>query len=252
MDEKFVRTGLLLGEDGLLRLKMSRVIIFGVGGVGGYVAEALARSGVGHIALVDKDVVSVSNINRQIIATVATVGRAKTDVMAERIHEINPQAAVEVFHCFYLPETADAFDFSGYDYIVDAVDNVTAKIELVLRAGEAGTPIISSMGTGNKLNAAGFEVADIYETSVDPLARVVRRELKKRGVKSLKVVYSKEEPLKRFVSEENGRRGTPGSAAFVPGAAGLMIAGEVVKEIAAGAARIRAAARPGEAGNVPK
>ncbi len=233
MDEKFVRTGLLIGEDGLECLKRSGVIIFGVGGVGGYVAEALARSGVGRIALVDKDVVSVSNINRQIIATVETVGREKTDVMAERIHAINPKALVDVHHCFYLPETADLFDFREYDYVVDAVDNVTAKIELVLRAQEAKAPVIASMGAGNKLDPTKFEVADIYETSVDPLARVMRRELKKRGVKRLKVVYSREEPMKSYVLGEDGRRGTPGSAAFVPSVAGLIIAGEVVKDLVA-------------------
>lgn len=231
MNEKFVRTGLLLGESGLHKLETSRVILFGVGGVGGYVAEALARSGVGHIALVDKDVVSESNINRQIIATTKTIGRAKTEVMQERIAQINPEAVVEVYNCFYLPDTAEQFDFTKYDYVVDAVDNVTAKIELVLRAKEAGTPIIASMGAGNKLEPARFEVADIYQTSVCPLAKVMRRELKKRGVKELKVVYSKEEPIKNDAPGEDGRRSTPGSVAFVPSVAGLIIAGEVIRDL---------------------
>lgn len=231
MNEKFVRTGLLLGESGLHKLETSRVILFGVGGVGGYVAEALARSGVGHIALVDKDVVSESNINRQIIATTKTIGRAKTEVMQERIADINPEAVVEVYNCFYLPDTAEQFDFTKYDYVVDAVDNVTAKIELVLRAKEAGTPIIASMGAGNKLEPARFEVADIYQTSVCPLAKVMRRELKKRGVKKLKVVYSKEEPIKNDAPGEDGRRSTPGSVAFVPSVAGLIIAGEVIRDL---------------------
>jgi tRNA A37 threonylcarbamoyladenosine dehydratase len=202
-----------------------------VGGVGGYVAEALARSGVGHIALVDKDEVSESNINRQIIATTKTIGRAKTEVMQERIAEINPDAVVEVYNCFYLPDTADQFDFTKYDYVVDAVDNVTAKIELVLRAKEACTPIIASMGAGNKLDATRFEVADIYKTSVCPLAKVMRRELKKRGVDKLKVVYSKEEPIKNDAPGEDGRRSTPGSVAFVPSVAGLIIAGEVIRDL---------------------
>lgn len=231
MNEKFVRTGLLLGESGLHRLEKANVIIFGIGGVGGYAAEALARSGIGHMTLVDKDVVSESNINRQIIATTKTVGRAKTEAMKERIAEINPQAVVEVRNCFYLPETSDQFDFTDYDYVVDAVDNVTAKLELVLRAKEAGTPIISCMGAGNKLDPTQFEVADIYQTSVCPLAKVMRRELKKRGVLELKVVYSKEEPIKNDAPAEDGRRSTPGSTAFVPSVAGLILAGEVVREI---------------------
>jgi tRNA A37 threonylcarbamoyladenosine dehydratase len=234
MNEKFVRTGLLLGESGLHKLETSHVIVFGVGGVGGYVAEALARSGVGHIALVDKDEVSESNINRQIIATTKTIGRAKTQVMQERILEINPDAVVEVYNCFYLPDTADQFDFTKYDYVVDAVDNVTAKIELVMRAKEAGIPIIASMGAGNKLDATRFEVADIYKTSVCPLAKVMRHELKKRGVDNLKVVYSKEEPIKNDAPGEDGRRSTPGSVAFVPSVAGLIIAGEVIRDLSIG------------------
>lgn len=231
MNEKFVRTGLLIGEEALQKLEHARVIIFGVGGVGGYVAEALARSGVGQIALVDKDVVSPSNINRQIIATTKTIGRAKTTVMKERILEINPEAFVEEYQCFYLPDTAGQFDFTAYDYVVDAVDSVTAKIELVLRAQAAGTRVIASMGAGNKLDASRFEVTDIYQTSVCPLAKVMRKELKKCGVKELKVVYSKEEPIKNQTLGEDGRRSTPGSIAFVPSVAGLLIAGEVVRDL---------------------
>ncbi len=231
MDEKFSRTALLVGEEGIRKLQQAHVIIFGIGGVGGYVAEALARSGVGHLSLVDKDVVSESNINRQIIATTHTIGRPKVDVMKERIALINPEAKVEAYQCFYLPETAEEFDFSHYNYVVDAVDNVTAKIELVLRAKEAGVPIMASMGAGNKLEPSMFEVADITKTSVCPLAKVMRRELKKRGVNHLKVVYSKEEPKKNYAPGEDGRRSTPGSIAFVPSVAGLILAGEVVKDI---------------------
>jgi tRNA A37 threonylcarbamoyladenosine dehydratase len=217
------------------RLRNSRVVIFGVGGVGGYVTEALARSGVGAFELVDRDVVSVTNLNRQIIATWKTIGRDKTEVMAERIADINPQAQVTLHKCFFLPETADQFDFSTYDYVVDAVDTVTAKIEIILRAQQSGVPVISSMGAGNKLDPSKFEVADIYKTSVDPLARVMRRELKKRGVRKLKVVYSKEEPMKPLgrieADPEAGRKDVPGSSAFTPSAAGLLIASEVVKDL---------------------
>jgi tRNA A37 threonylcarbamoyladenosine dehydratase len=217
------------------KLRGSRVAIFGVGGVGGYVAEALARSGVGAFELVDRDVVSVTNLNRQIIATWKTIGRDKTEVMAERIADINPEAKVTLRKCFFLPETADQFDFSRYDYVVDAVDTVTAKIEIILRAQQAGVPVISSMGAGNKLDPSKFEVADIYKTSVDPLARVMRRELKKRGVRKLKVVYSKEEPMKPLgrieADPEAGRKDVPGSSAFTPSAAGLLIASEVVKDL---------------------
>ena len=232
MWEKFGRTALLIGADGLEKLQNAKVAIFGVGGVGGYVAEALARSGVGRFVLVDKDVVSESNINRQIIATTKTVGMSKTTAMKERILEINPQARIEERECFFLPETADAFDFTEYDYVVDAVDTVTAKIEIILRAKEAGTPVISSMGAGNKLDPTKFEVTDIYKTSVCPLARVMRRELKKRGVDKLKVVYSTEEALtpKEILSDES-KRVIPGSVAFVPSVAGLILAGEVVKDL---------------------
>jgi tRNA A37 threonylcarbamoyladenosine dehydratase len=232
---QFSRSQLLLGAEAMQRLKDSRVAIFGIGGVGGYTAEALARGGVGTLDLIDSDTVSTTNINRQIIALHSTVGRYKTEVMAERIADINPQAQVTLRKCFFLPETADQFDFSRYDYVVDAVDTVTAKIEIILRAQQAGVPVISSMGAGNKLDPSKFEVADIYKTSVDPLARVMRRELKKRGVRKLKVVYSKEEPMKPLgrieADPEAGRKDVPGSSAFTPSAAGLLIASEVVKDL---------------------
>ena len=232
---QFTRTALLLGEDAMRKLNRSRVAVFGIGGVGGYAVEALARSGVGAFELIDRDVVSESNLNRQIIATHKTIGRGKTEVMAERIHDINPDAQVTQHKCFYLPETANQFDFTQYDYIIDAVDTITAKIEIILRAQKAGVPVISSMGAGNKLDPSKFEAADIYKTSVDPLARVMRRELKKRGVRKLKVVYSKEEPIKPLgrieADPEAGRKDVPGSAAFTPAAAGLLIASEVVKDL---------------------
>lgn len=230
--EAFIRTELLIGEEGLRKLKNAKVAVFGIGGVGGYAAEALARSGTGGFLLVDKDVVSESNINRQIIATVKTIGRLKAELMKERILDINPQAEVEVKNCFFLPENAEEFDFTGYDYIIDAVDMVTAKIELALRAEAAGASIISSMGAGNKLDPSRFEVTDIYKTSVCPLARVMRRELKKRGLKKLKVVYSREEAITpgKILSDES-KRMIPGSISFVPSAAGLLLAGEVVKDL---------------------
>lgn len=235
MDNQFTRTRILLGDEAMQILKDSRVAVFGVGGVGGYVAEALARSGVGAFDLIDRDRVSITNLNRQIIATMKTIGMDKTEAMAARIRDINPEAEVTQHKCFYLPETADMFDFSQYDYVVDAVDTVTAKIEIILRAQRAGVPVISSMGAGNKLDPSRFEVADIYKTSVDPLARVMRRELKKRGVKKLKVVYSREEPLKPLgkieADPEAGRKDVPGSSAFTPSAAGLLIAAEVVKDL---------------------
>lgn len=226
MEDRFSRTELLLGAEALKKLAESRVAVFGVGGVGGYVVEALARTGVGTIDVIDADTVSLSNINRQIIATEKTVGRAKVDVCAERIKEINPAVNVNAFKVFYLPETEDLFDFSKYDYIVDAIDTVTGKIALTVNAQKAHTPIISSMGAGNKLDPTAFEVADIYKTSVCPLARVMRSELRKRGVIKLKVVYSKEPPIK----SENGER-VPGSVSFVPPVAGLIIAGEVIKDL---------------------
>lgn len=233
MENQWIRTELLLGVEAVERLKNSRVAVFGVGGVGGYVAEALARTGVGTFDLIDKDTVSVSNINRQIIATHSTVGRVKVEVMKERILEINPEAEVHIHKCFFLPENASEFDFSKYSYVVDAVDTVTAKIELVMQAQKAGVPIISSMGAGNKLDPSKFEVTDIYKTSVCPLARVMRRELKKRDVKHLKVVYSTEKALepKFDLSEKEGRRAVPGSVAFVPSAAGLIAAGEVINDL---------------------
>lgn len=252
MREQFSRTEMLLGAAALEKLRGCRVAVFGIGGVGGYVCEALARCGVGAMDLIDNDRICLSNLNRQIIATHKTVGRYKTEVMRERILDINPEAQVRTCQCFFLPENAEQFPFAEYDYIVDAVDTVTAKLELVMKAREYGVPIISSMGTGNKLDAGGFRVADIYETKVCPLAKVMRRELKKRGVDRLKVVYSEEEPTRpgetarpmelvrpreEIKSEEAvnpgapNRRATPGSIAFVPPAAGLMLAGEVVKDL---------------------
>ena len=235
MLNQFSRTQLLLCRPAIERLANCRVAVFGIGGVGGYVCEALVRSGVGAFDLIDRDRVSITNLNRQIIATMKTIGMDKTEAMAARIRDINPEAEVTQHKCFYLPETADMFDFSQYDYVVDAVDTVTAKIEIILQAQRAGVPVISSMGAGNKLDPSKFEAADIYKTSVDPLARVMRRELKKRGVKKLKVVYSKEEPLKPLSRIEAdpgaGRKDVPGSSAFTPSAAGLLIASEVVKDL---------------------
>ncbi len=234
MINQFSRTELLLGSKGIQKLKNSRVAVFGIGGVGGHTAEALVRSGIGAIDLIDNDTVSLTNINRQIYATHKTVGRDKVDVAKERILEINPDIKINTFKTFYMPETAAQFDFTKYDYIVDAIDTVTGKIELIMRANAANTPIISSMGAGNKLDAAAFEVADIYQTSVCPLARVMRTELKKRSIKKLKVVYSKEKPITPIgeTEEDAGtRRQLPGSVAFVPSVAGLIIAGEVIKDL---------------------
>ena len=271
MENQFSRTERLLGKENMEKLSAARVCIFGIGGVGGYVAEALARSGVGHLELVDNDVVCLSNLNRQIIATHQTLGQYKVDVMKERILSINPEAEVVTHRCFYLPETQAQFDFTTFDYVVDAIDTVAGKISLVLQAEASGTPIISSMGAGNKLDPAAFQVADIYQTSVCPLAKVMRKELKKRGVKKLKVVYSKELPLSprseetetaEFFCDDyaktdtdkqehpetrsgdahhsgsetektllSRRRSIPGSVAFVPSVAGLIIAGEVVKDL---------------------
>ena len=233
MRKEFSRTGLLLGEAAMQRLADSRVAVFGLGGVGGHACEALARSGVGALDLIDHDTVSVTNLNRQIIALHSTIGRYKVEVMAERIHDINPACKVQARKLFFLPETQADFDFRQYDYVIDAVDTVTAKISLVLQCREAGTPIISSMGAGNKLNPAAFEVADIYKTSVDPLARVMRKELKARQVERLKVVYSREKPLQPLgESEETAYKPhLPGSTAFVPSVAGLIIASEVIKDL---------------------
>lgn len=222
---------MLLGPLAMERLKAARVAIFGVGGVGGYVAEALARSGVFQLDLIDKDTVSLTNLNRQIIALHSTIDRPKVDVMKERILDINPDAKVRTWQCFYLPETSSQFDFTQYDYIVDAVDTVTAKLQLIVQAKQAGTPIICSMGAGNKLDPTAFEVADISKTSVCPLARVVRQECKKRGIKDVKVVYSKEQP--RALAEGAGAQegSVPASCAFVPSVAGLIIAGQVIKDL---------------------
>ncbi|WP_024866636.1 tRNA threonylcarbamoyladenosine dehydratase [Butyrivibrio sp. FCS014] len=242
MTEEFKRTGLILGAQALEKLKGSRVCVFGVGGVGSYVVEALARSGVGSIDVVDNDEVATSNINRQIIALHSTVGMAKVDVAKDRILDINPECEVRVHKCFYLPETASEFEFDKYDYVVDAIDTVAAKIDIIMRCTELGTRVISSMGTGNKLDPTRIKVTDIYKTEGDPLARVMRRELKKRGVKKLKVVYSSEAPLTpdpEMMAQEmaeleksgSSRRSVPGSVAFVPSVAGLVIASEVVKDL---------------------
>lgn len=261
--ERFARTQMLVGKENMERFGRARVAVFGVGGVGGYVVEALARTGIGTLDLIDNDTVCLSNLNRQIIATEKTLGKYKVDAAKERVLEINPDAVVNTYRTFYLPETADQFDFARYDYVVDAIDTVTGKLMLVEQAKAAGTPIICSMGAGNKLDASAFQVADISETSVCPLAKVMRRELKKRGIEHLKVVYSKEKAMTPISPEtsteteadpgmaadrktamergENGakmqektavkRRQTPGSVAFVPSVAGLIIAGEVIRDL---------------------
>ena len=248
MLNQFSRTQLLIGKDNMERLKNARVAVFGIGGVGGYTVEALARSGVGTLDLIDDDKVCLTNLNRQILATRKTIGKYKVDVAKERILDINPDAVVNTYKTFFMPDTAEQFDFSQYDYVVDAIDTVTGKIQLVMQAQESGVPIISSMGAGNKMDAAAFEVADIYKTSVCPLAKVMRRELKKRGVKKLKVVYSKEKPLTPIDDMEiscknhcvcppgterscTQRRQIPGSNAFVPSVVGLIIAGEIIKDL---------------------
>jgi hypothetical protein len=248
--DQFARTQLLLGEKAMEKLKNSRVAVFGVGGVGGYSVEALARSGVGAIDIIDDDKVCLTNINRQIIADTKSIGKYKVDVAKERILSINPKCKVTTYRCFYLPENASEFDFSNYDYVIDAVDTVTAKINLVMQANESNVKIISSMGAGNKLDPTAFMVSDIYRTSVCPLAKVMRRELKKRNIKKLKVVYSKEEALVPEKDESiscsshcvcppgterkcTDRRAIPGSVAFVPSVVGLIIAGEVIKDLIA-------------------
>ena len=235
MREEFSRAGLLLGEDAIIRLEKARVAVFGLGGVGGYVVEALARGGVGHLDLIDSDCVSRSNINRQILATHSTVGMMKVDAAKRRVLDINPEAVVITHPIFYGPDTAAQLDFSQYDYIVDAIDTVTGKLQLVQQAVAAGTPVICCMGTGNKLDASAFEVSDISKTTMCPLARIMRKELGKRGIKHLKVVYSKEEARKPVGWEEEaaaiGKRQIPGSVSFVPGAAGLILAGEVIKDL---------------------
>ena len=248
MLNQFSRTQLIFGKENMEKLAASRVAVFGIGGVGGYTIEALARSGIGTLDIIDDDKVCLTNINRQIIATRKTVGKYKVDVAKERLEDINPDINVNVYKTFFMPDTAKLFDFSNYDYIVDAIDTVTGKIELVMKAKEADVPIISSMGAGNKVNPAMLEVADIYKTSICPLARVMRRELKKRGVRKLKVVYSKEKPIRPIEGLETScrtncicppgtertctvRRDIPGSNAFVPSVAGFIIASEVVKDI---------------------
>lgn len=248
MLNQFSRTQLLLGSEAMERLAGSRVAVFGIGGVGGYVCEALVRSGVGAFDLIDDDKVCLTNLNRQIIATRSTVGKYKVDVMEARMKDINPNVDIRTHKCFFLPENADSFPFSEYDYVVDAVDTVSAKLTLAVKAQEAGVPIISSMGAGNKLDASAFRVADIYKTSMDPLARVMRRELKKRGVRKLKVVYSQEQPIRPIEDMSiscrthcicppgakhkcTERRDIPGSTAFVPSVVGLIIAGEIVRDI---------------------
>ena len=251
MLNQFSRTQLLIGKDNMDRLKNARVAVFGIGGVGGYTVEALARSGVGTLDLIDDDKVCLTNLNRQILATRKTIGKYKVDVAKERILDINPDAVVNTYKTFFMPDTAEQFDFSQYDYVVDAIDTVTGKIQLVMQAQESGVPIISSMGAGNKMDAAAFEVADIYKTSVCPLAKVMRRELKKRKVDSLKVVYSKEKartPIEDMsisckahcvcppgVQRKcTDRRAIPGSTAFTPSVMGLIMAGEIVNDIALG------------------
>lgn len=235
MINRFSRTELLYGKEAMQKLAASRVAVFGIGGVGGYAIEALVRSGIGAIDLIDGDKVCLTNLNRQIIATTKTVGQYKVDAAAERIAEINPDVKIVKRRVFFSPETSGEFDFTEYDYIVDAIDSVTGKIELAVKAAECGAPIISSMGAGNKIDPAGFEVTDIYRTSVCPLARVMRYELRKRGIKKLKVVYSKEMPVACASDcaedEQSGQRRVPGSNAFVPSVAGLIIAGEVINDL---------------------
>ena len=229
MSEQFSRMQLLYGADAMNRIAACRVAVFGVGGVGGYVVEALARSGIGALDLIDNDKVCLSNINRQIIATEKTVGRYKVDVAEERIKDISPECKVRTYKTFYLPETQDQFDFREYDYVVDAIDTVTGKLTIVENAKKAGVPVISSMGAGNKINPSLFEVADIYETSICPLAKVMRRECRKRGIDSLKVVYSKEPPIQPL--ENTSEKPVPGSTAFVPSVVGLIIAGEIINDL---------------------
>jgi tRNA A37 threonylcarbamoyladenosine dehydratase len=242
MADQYSRTRLLLGQDGIEKLRNARIALFGLGGVGGYAAEALARAGVGHMDLIDDDTISLTNLNRQILATHSSIGKYKVDVAADRIRDIDPSIEVRTFQTFYLPDTAALFDFSQYDYVLDAIDTVTGKLMLIAQAKEAGTPVISCMGTGNKLDATAFEVADISKTSGCALARIMRKECAKRGIKGVKVVYSKELPLEPLEDpddplepqrEGSSRRSTPGSTAFVPGVAGLIMAGEVIKDLTA-------------------
>ncbi len=237
MSKRFERTELIFGSQAMEKLNNARVAVFGIGGVGGHCAEALVRSGIGALDIIDNDLVAESNINRQIFATTKTVGMQKTEAARLRLLDINPELKLNCSNVFFTPETADSFDFSAYDYVVDAIDTVTGKLALVERCNEVGTPIIASMGAGNKTDPTAFEVSDIYKTSVCPLARVMRLELKKRGIKKLKVVYSKEEPVKpkgEVSDPAPNRRSTPGSNAFVPSVVGLIIAGEVIKDIIKG------------------
>ena len=231
ISEENSRTAYVLGEDAIEKLKKAKVAVFGVGGVGGYICEALARAGIGNIDIFDRDTVSLSNINRQIIALHSTVGKPKVEVMKYRIHDINPNCIVNANNVFFLPENADGFDFSKYDYIADAVDTVSAKLEIITRASSIKIPVISAMGAGNKSDPTRFEVADIYDTTVCPLARVMRKELKSRGIKKLKVVYSKEEPVKSGVIDEISGKAVSGSLSFVPSVMGLIMAGEIIKDI---------------------
>ena len=247
MLNQFSRTQLVFGEEAMQRLAGARIAVFGIGGVGGYTVEALARSGIGQLDLIDDDKVCITNVNRQLLATLKTVGQYKVDVAKERVADINPKCRVNTFKTFYMPDTENEFDFTQYDYIVDAIDTLKGKLALAENAQKAGTPIISSMGAGNKVNAAAFEVADIYDTSVCPLARVMRYECRRRGIKKLKVVYSKEKPIRPMEDMSIScrrhcvcppgtrkctvRRDIPGSTAFVPSVAGLIIAGEVIKEL---------------------
>ncbi len=238
MPDQLSRTRLLLGDEAIQKLKNARVALFGLGGVGGYTAEALARSGIGHMELIDDDTVSLTNLNRQLLATHASIGKYKADVAAERIRDIDPTIEVVTYKTFYLPETAEQFDFSKYDYVIDAIDTVTGKLNLIAQAKAAGVPVISCMGTGNKLDPTAFQVADISKTSGCALARIMRKECAKRGLKGVKVVYSKELPHEQDAAVEiepqregSSRRSTPGSVAFVPAVAGLIMAGEVIKDL---------------------
>lgn len=233
MLNQFSRTELLFGESAMKYLKQCRVAVFGIGGVGGYAVEALARSGIGALDIIDNDKICLTNLNRQIYALNSTIGKYKIDVAEQRIHDICPDIQVRAYPCFYMPDTADQFDFTEYDYIIDAIDTVTGKIEIIMRADSAGVPVISSMGAGNKLDPTAFRIADIYQTAVCPLARTMRHELKKRGIKKLKVVYSEEQPIKtaNHLETSSDRRTIPASNAFVPSVAGLIIAGEVIKDL---------------------
>ncbi|MGN0773763.1 MAG: ThiF family adenylyltransferase [Candidatus Ventricola sp.] len=231
MDERFVRTALILGDEGMSRLQRSRVAVFGVGGVGGHCAQALARAGVGAIDVFDDDVVSLSNINRQAVAMSSTIGRPKVEVIRDQILDINPEAVVTCRRMFYTPESAGTVDLTVYDYIIDAIDTVKAKVELICRANDAGVPVISAMGAGNKLDPTRFEVAELSKTSVCPLCRVMRAQLRKRGIVRHKVVYSREEPV-RVVADESGGRHAPGSVSFVPPVMGMILAGEAIKDLA--------------------